>query len=79
MNVFAFFFLLIKLNMFIPGPYAAYAPLHLRPAGMFGSPVGRHVDPGVSSFPFRPHPHRPCQDVPADPHLHRQRDCMRKL
>ena len=61
------------------GPYAAYASVHLHPGGVFGGSVGGYVDAGVSGFSLRSHTHRSCQDVPAVPHLHHQRDSMCKL
>lgn len=62
----------------LPGPYAAHAPVHDHPGGVSGRSLGRYVDSGVAGLPLRPHPHRPCEDVPAAPHLHHQRDSMCK-
>ena len=61
------------------GADTADAPVHLHPAGVSGSAVGRHVDRGVAGLPLCPHPHRPRQDVPAAPHLHLQRDDLCKF
>ena len=64
--------------VFRPGPNAAHAPVHMHPGGVFSCPLGRYVDSGVAGLPICPHPHRPCQDVRAAPHLQRQRDSMCK-